>query len=51
MNGPEKDSGFFCLNKDRVRELNVKLFKVYHLCEYFVGPEKGLEYMISQLLI
>ena len=25
-------------------ELNVKLFKVYHICEYFGGPGKGLEF-------
>ena len=25
-------------------ELNVKLFKVYHICEYFGGPDKGLEF-------
>ena len=25
-------------------ELNIKLFKVYHICEYFGGPDKGLEF-------
>ena len=28
-------------------ELNVKLFKVYHICEYFGGPDKGLEFYQS----